>query len=317
MKRGCKWWSEVIIYRKIHDHSTQVPAQERGPVLLILNAREMCLCLPCPKTGKGTLLWASGTQTTLCTGSGSTMDVGWGCSKIQQGEGKWRMDEARLRCSCSITQAQTQGGSWRAALEKRGQVPVGLLPAPPTRSFPSSLPGCSHSTSELAWALAAKPQRGKMVLEAVGAPRPVCTCVTTQGIGLKRRPVCKNYELRHPNGAEISKWSQNIQMALCHLGLWMYLQIGSLFVNEYMQCWWCIYINSNWLHVTVNQCMLIEHGYEFQLVLFYCESISIMLIRPIQVLLFCSWWGEPSFEHGWEEEAALQALSRMSQGPMC
>lgn len=49
MRRGCEWWSEVIIYRRIHDHSPQVPAQEQSPVLLILNVRNMCLCLPGPR----------------------------------------------------------------------------------------------------------------------------------------------------------------------------------------------------------------------------------------------------------------------------
>jgi len=37
----------------MHDRSTQVPAQERGPVWLIPNARSMRLRVPCPKHGAG------------------------------------------------------------------------------------------------------------------------------------------------------------------------------------------------------------------------------------------------------------------------
>lgn len=129
------------------------------------------------------------------------------------------------------------GWEWRAALERRVSCQWDFTQLFPHGLFPAA---CSQvgATAHLSWpgVLAAKPQRGKMILEAVRAPRSVCTCVTTQGTGLKRRPLHKNYELRHPNGAERSKWSVDIQTATCHLELWMHLQIGSVFVNQYMQC---------------------------------------------------------------------------------
>lgn len=270
-----------------------------------------CACaLPAPKQPRGALLWASGTRNALCTGSGSTMHVAWGCSKIQQAEGQWGMRPGWDEAAVSLGHGPGVGAGeqlWREGVSCQRDFSQ-LVPHTPVPA------ACSQAaaTAHLNWpgALAAKPRGGKMVLEAVSAPRSVCTCVTTRGTGLKRRALWKttSWDIQ-------MEW--DIQMAICHLGLWMYLQIGSVFVNQYMQCCWCIYINSNLVHVTVNQYMLIVHGYKFQLVLCYCESISIVLITHIRVLLFCSWWGEPSFEHGWEEEAALQALSTMSQGAMC
>lgn len=119
--REKRWWKEaasdeVIIYRKIHDRSTQVPAQERGRVLLILNVGNMCLCFPCSKAHT-THCSGAGEESTslgfmqmkpLCTGSWSTsLGTGWGCSKGKPGRWGPVRDEARLRCSCSITQART------------------------------------------------------------------------------------------------------------------------------------------------------------------------------------------------------------------
>lgn len=137
-------------------------------------------------------------------------------------------EEARLRCCCSITGAQAWGGSWREGLSCQGTSPSSSHTVSAQQPAP---------TAHLSWpgALAARPHRGKMLLEAVSACRSVCTCVNPQGTGLKRSPPCKNCELRHPNGVEVSKLSQGIQMAMCPLGLWMYSQIGSVFVNQYMQ----------------------------------------------------------------------------------
>lgn len=165
-----------------------------------------CVCaFPAPKQARGALLWASGTRTTLCTGSGSTMDVARGCFKIQQGEAQRGMKPGSDVAAASLRHRLGMGAGeqlWREGVSCQWDfsqlLPHGLFPA-----------ACSQAaaTAQLSWpgALAAKPQRGKMVLEAVSAPRSVCTCVTAQGTGLKWRPLCKHGELRHPNGVEISK----------------------------------------------------------------------------------------------------------------
>lgn len=188
--------------------------------------RGRCACaFPAPKQARGALLWASGTWTTLCTGSGSTMDVGWGCSKIQQDEGQGGTWPGSDVAAAPLGHGPRVGAEARAIPERRGQLPTGLLPAPPTHSFPSSLlPGCSHSTSELAWSAGSQTsEREKGLTEAVSAPRSACTCVTTQGIGLKRRPLCKNYKLRYPNGVKTSKWPCATWGYVCVCKLLLYL----------------------------------------------------------------------------------------------
>lgn len=224
--RERRWWKEaasdeVIIYRKIHDHGTQVPAQ--GPSTAHPACKGDVPVPSLPPNRQGEHFSGLQAHEPHCARGQGAPGCGMRLLKIQQGEGQWGMRPGSDVAAASLGHRLGVGAGeqlWREGVSCRWDfsqlLPHGLLPEAAPRLQPQHI-----------WAgLAAKPQRGNTGLEGVSEPRSVCTFVTTQGTGLKRRPLCKNNELRHPNGVEISKWSQDIQMAMCPLGLWMYLQIG-------------------------------------------------------------------------------------------
>lgn len=129
-----------------------------------------CACaFPAPKQARGALLWASGTRTTLCTRSGSTTDVGWGCSKMQEGEAQWGMRPGSDVAAASLRHRLGVGAGeqlWREGVSCQWDF---------SQLLPRGLPAVCSQAAATAYlscpgAQAAKPQRGKMVLEGVSAP---------------------------------------------------------------------------------------------------------------------------------------------------
>lgn len=151
-------------------------------------------------------------------------------------------DIARLRCSCSIIQAKTQGRAGaQAAPEQRDQPLLGFLPVhltqlhaqqpAPRLQLHCIRAGLDHQ----------KPLRGRMrSLRGCCCPRVWMHMI----------------ELAYRADYSIQTMSQDTQMARCNSGVYAYLKI--------------IFYYCESIHA-----MLIMHIYKFKFTLCYCEPIHV------------------------------------------